>query len=72
MSIDDTVRGNEEVKADKHGRLEDRRTALAAKGDKLTAQAQALHRASDAMVEHLPLGQPAGRARRTATCWTAA
>lgn len=69
VEIDGTVRDTETVKTAKHERLEDRRTALAAKGEKLTAQSAALHRASDAMVEHIPMGQPVfpgarGRAHR--------
>ncbi|MFJ3545443.1 DUF3560 domain-containing protein [Streptomyces rubiginosohelvolus] len=67
--IDGTVRDNATVQADKHERLEDRREALEAKGEKLARTAESLHRASDAMVEHLPLGQPVfpgprGRAHR--------
>lgn len=69
VEIDNGVRDSATVKADKHERLEDRRTALTAKGEKLTAQSAALHASSDAMVEHLPLGQPVfpgarGRAHR--------
>jgi hypothetical protein len=69
VTIDDTPRAYEQVKADRHERLEDRRAALEAKGDKLAARADALHRASDAMVEHIPPGQPVlpgkrGRAHR--------
>jgi hypothetical protein len=69
VEIDGTVRDTETVKAAQHERLEDHRTALAAKGEKLAAQSAALHRASDAMVEHIPMGQPVfpgarGRAHR--------
>lgn len=58
VEIDGTVRDTATVKAAKHDRLEDRRAALTEKADKLTAQSAALHSVSDAMVEHLPLGQP--------------
>ncbi|UQA95648.1 DUF3560 domain-containing protein [Streptomyces halobius] len=58
VEIDDTVRDNATVREAQHERLEDRRAALKAKGEKLAAKSEALHRASDAMVEHLPLGQP--------------
>ncbi|MER7135365.1 DUF3560 domain-containing protein [Streptomyces sp. NPDC000341] len=66
---DDEVRDNTTVKAATHERLEDRRTALTAKGTKLAREADSLRRTSDAMVEHLPLGQPVfpgarGRAHR--------
>ncbi|MFM9590738.1 DUF3560 domain-containing protein [Streptomyces scabiei] len=69
VTTDSEVRDNATVRADQHERLEDRRAALEAKGEKLTREAAALHRASDAMVEHLPLGQPVmpgkrGRAHR--------
>ncbi|MEU9033785.1 DUF3560 domain-containing protein [Streptomyces sp. NPDC048352] len=69
VEIAEEVRPNDVVRADKHERLEDRREALTAKGDKLTQEAEALRRRSDAMVEHLPLGQPVmpgprGRAHR--------
>lgn len=64
VEINDDPRDNAEVSEDNHKRLEDRRTALAAKGEKLTAQAAALRRASDAMVEHLPLGQPVAPGRK--------
>lgn len=69
VTIDDTPRAYEQVKADRHERLEDRRAALEAKGDKLAARADALHAASNAMVEHIPMGQPVmpgarGRAHR--------
>ena len=64
VDIDGTVRDSATVKADKHDRLEDRRTALTEKGEKLAGEAAALHRASDAMVEHLPLGQPVFPGRR--------
>jgi hypothetical protein len=45
-------------------RLEDRRAALAAKGERLTAESAALHARSNAMVEHIPLGQPVMPGRR--------
>ncbi|MFF5045654.1 DUF3560 domain-containing protein [[Kitasatospora] papulosa] len=66
---DDEVRDNTTVKAAAHERLEDRRDRLEAKGEKLTRDAESLRRSSDAMVEHLPLGQPVfpgarGRAHR--------
>ncbi|MGW6416302.1 DUF3560 domain-containing protein [Streptomyces sp. NPDC055055] len=64
VEIDGQVRSNEVVNTAKHERLEDRRDALAAKGDKLTREADSLRRASDAMVEHLPLGQPVMPGRR--------
>lgn len=69
VTVDGEVRDNATVRADQHERLEDRRTALEAKGDKLRQEAAALHRRSDEMVEHLPLGQPVlpgprGRAHR--------
>ncbi|MFD7963763.1 DUF3560 domain-containing protein [Streptomyces zaomyceticus] len=69
VEIDGEVRDNVTVNAAKHERLEDRREALAVKGDKLTREAAGLMRASDVMVEHLPLGQPVmpgprGRAHR--------
>lgn len=64
VEIDGTVRDTETVKAAQHERLEDRRTALTAKGEKLTARSEALHKSSDAMVEHLPLGQPVFPGRR--------
>ncbi|WP_051854715.1 DUF3560 domain-containing protein [Streptomyces sp. NRRL B-1347] len=64
VEISGEVRDNAVVNADQHERLEDRRRALAAKGKKLAAQSDALHRASDAMVEHLPLGQPVAPGRR--------
>lgn len=69
VTIDDTPRAYEQVKADRHERLEGRRAALEAKGEKLAARAAALHAASNAMVEHIPLGQPVmpgkrGRAHR--------
>lgn len=69
VTTDNDVRDNATVRADQHERLEDRRSALEAKGEKLTAEAAALHARSDAMVEHLPLGQPVmpghrGRAHR--------
>ncbi|MFC9341462.1 DUF3560 domain-containing protein [Streptomyces sp. NPDC057020] len=64
VEVDGQVRSNEVVNAAKHERLEGRRDALAAKGDKLTQEADSLRRASDAMVEHLPLGQPVMPGRR--------
>ncbi|MGP3777001.1 DUF3560 domain-containing protein (plasmid) [Streptomyces sp. SDT5-1] len=64
VAIDDNVRANEEVNADRHDRLEDRRARLSEKAERLGEQAQALHRASDAMVEHLPLGQPVAPGRK--------
>ncbi|NEB76004.1 DUF3560 domain-containing protein [Streptomyces sp. SID14478] len=64
VAIDDTVRDTATVRAAQHERLEDRRDALAAKGHKLEATAEALHRASGAMVEHLPLGQPVAPGRK--------
>ncbi|MEW2631643.1 DUF3560 domain-containing protein [Streptomyces sp. NPDC048389] len=69
VEIAEEVRPNDVVRADKHERLEDRRAALGAKQEKLTQEAEALRRRSDAMVEHLPLGQPVmpgprGRAHR--------
>ncbi|WP_327415426.1 DUF3560 domain-containing protein [Streptomyces sp. NBC_01233] len=69
VEIDGEVRDNTTVRAAQHERLEDRREALGAKQEKLTQEAEALRRRSDAMVEHLPLGQPVmpgprGRAHR--------
>ncbi|MFE3378746.1 DUF3560 domain-containing protein [Streptomyces anulatus] len=64
VHVADEVRPNDVVRAAAHERLEDRRTALAAKGDKLTAEAKALYRRSDDMVEHLPVGQPVMPGRR--------
>lgn len=69
VTTDNHVRDNATVRADQHERLEHRRNALEAKGEKLAAEAAALHRASDAMVEHIPMGQPVlpgarGRAHR--------
>ncbi|MFF4900481.1 DUF3560 domain-containing protein [Streptomyces sp. NPDC001068] len=69
VTLDDTVRDNDTVRSDRHERLEDRRTALAAKGQRLTAESAALHARSNAMVEHIPMGQPVmpgprGRAHR--------
>ncbi|MEW2066678.1 DUF3560 domain-containing protein [Streptomyces sp. NPDC007346] len=67
--MDGEVRDNATVRADQRERLEGRRAALEAKGDKLRQEAESLHRRSDEMVEHLPLGQPVmpgprGRAHR--------
>lgn len=69
VEYDDKVRDNDTVKAATHERLEERRDRLEAKGEKLTRDADSLRRASGAMVEHLPLGQPVfpgarGRAHR--------
>ncbi|PSK57955.1 hypothetical protein B0E38_01800 [Streptomyces sp. 111WW2] len=64
VEIDDTPRDNTTVRAAQHERLEDRRAALAAKGEKLTAESTALYQASNAMVEHIPLGQPVMPGRR--------
>ncbi|MFJ4469548.1 DUF3560 domain-containing protein [Streptomyces sp. NPDC089424] len=64
VTLDDTVRDNATVRAAQHERLEDRRTALAAKGERLTAESAALHARSNAMVEHIPLGQPVLPGRR--------
>lgn len=64
VEINDTPRDNATVRADKHERLEDHRDRLAVKGDRLAAESAALHRASDAMVEHLPMGQPVMPGRR--------
>jgi hypothetical protein len=64
VTTDNQVRDNATVRADQHERLEDRRTALEAKGEKLAAEAAALHARSDAMVAHLPLGQPVAPGRR--------
>ncbi|MFJ3100355.1 DUF3560 domain-containing protein [Streptomyces sp. NPDC086835] len=64
VEIAEEVRPNDVVRADKHERLEDRRAALEAKQEKLTREAEALRRRSDAMVEHLPLGQPVMPGRR--------
>lgn len=69
VTTDNEVRDNATVRADQHERLEGRRTALETKQGKLTREAAALHRASDAMVEHIPMGQPVfpgarGRAHR--------
>ncbi|MCY0957710.1 DUF3560 domain-containing protein [Streptomyces sp. H27-H5] len=64
VKVDDEVRPNDVVRADKHERLEDRRDALTAKGEKLARQADSLYRASNAMVEHIPLGQPVGPGAR--------
>ncbi|MXM67039.1 DUF3560 domain-containing protein [Streptomyces sp. HUCO-GS316] len=69
VELADDVRDSATVKAATHERLEDRRAALTAKGERLTARSEALHKASNAMVEHIPLGQPVlpgkrGRAHR--------
>ncbi|MEU0947674.1 DUF3560 domain-containing protein [Streptomyces canus] len=64
VEIDDTPRDNATVRADKHERLEERRTGLAAKGQRLTAESAALHARSNAMVEHIPMGQPVLPGRR--------
>ncbi|MFJ7090395.1 DUF3560 domain-containing protein [Streptomyces mirabilis] len=64
VEINDTPRDNATVRADKHERLEDRRTGLAAKGQRLAAESAVLHARSDAMVEHLPLGQPVAPGRK--------
>ncbi|MER7835330.1 DUF3560 domain-containing protein [Streptomyces sp. NPDC096040] len=64
VNLDDTVRDNNTVRADKHERLEGRRAALAAKGERLTAESAALHARSNAMVEHIPMGQPVLPGRR--------
>ncbi|GGW99958.1 DUF3560 domain-containing protein [Streptomyces chryseus] len=64
VEIAGEVRDNTTVRAAQHERLEDRRAALEAKGEKLTNEAEALRRRSDAMVEHLPLGQPVLPGRR--------
>jgi hypothetical protein len=64
VEIDDTPRDNATARAAKHERLEDRRAALGEKREKLTAESAALHRASNAMVEHIPLGQPVMPGRR--------
>lgn len=64
VTIDDTPRDTATVRADQHERLEDRRAALAAKADRLTAESDALHNRSRAMVEHIPLGQPVMPGRR--------
>ncbi|MEV0016662.1 DUF3560 domain-containing protein [Streptomyces tendae] len=58
VTLDDTVRDNDTVRADRHERLEGRRAGLAAKGERLAAESAALHRYSDALVEHIPMGQP--------------
>ncbi|MGW1352806.1 DUF3560 domain-containing protein [Streptomyces sp. NPDC002409] len=69
VTVDGTVRDNATVRADQHDRLEDRRAALTAKGERLDQEAAALRRHSDEMVEHIPMGQPVapgarGRAHR--------
>jgi hypothetical protein len=64
VTLEDDVRDNATVRAAKHERLEDRRTALDAKGQRLTAESAALHRYSDALVEHIPMGQPVLPGRR--------
>ncbi|MFE4329654.1 DUF3560 domain-containing protein [Streptomyces sp. NPDC056831] len=64
VEVEGTVRDNATVRADQHERLEDRRAALEAKGQKLTQEAAALRRRSDEMVEHFPLGQPVGPGAR--------
>ncbi|WP_411092285.1 DUF3560 domain-containing protein [Streptomyces sp. 049-1] len=58
VTLENDVRDNATVRAATHERLEDRRTALDAKGQRLTAESNALHRYSDSLVEHIPLGQP--------------
>ncbi|MDI9829720.1 DUF3560 domain-containing protein [Streptomyces sp. KAU_LT] len=58
VTLEDDVRDNATVRAAKHERLEDRRTGLAAKGERLAAESEALHRYSDSLVEHIPMGQP--------------
>ncbi|WP_405759475.1 DUF3560 domain-containing protein [Streptomyces sp. NBC_01420] len=64
VTYDDEVRDNATVKEAVHERLEDRRAALTAKGEKLTREADSLRAASDAMIEHLPYGQPVFPGRR--------
>ncbi|MEV3895336.1 DUF3560 domain-containing protein [Streptomyces anulatus] len=69
VDISTAVRDNATVQAAKHEQLEERREALTAKGEKLARTAESLRLSSDAMVEHLPLGQPVfpgprGRAHR--------
>ncbi|MFI0934612.1 DUF3560 domain-containing protein [Streptomyces sp. NPDC021019] len=69
VDVSTAVRDNATVQADKHERLEERREALTAKGEKLARTAESLRLSSDAMVEHLPFGQPVfpgprGRAHR--------
>ncbi|MFG2404244.1 DUF3560 domain-containing protein [Streptomyces brevispora] len=64
VTVDGEVRDNATVRADQHERLEDRRTALEAEGQKLAKEAEVLRRRSDEMVEHLPLGQPVMPGRR--------
>ncbi|MFC8723723.1 DUF3560 domain-containing protein [Streptomyces bacillaris] len=64
VDVSTTVRDSATVQEAKHERLEDRRAALTAKGEKLTREADALYRASDAMVAHLPLGQPVAPGRK--------
>lgn len=58
VTLEDDVRDNATVRAAKHERLEGRRDALTAKGERLAAESQALHRYSDSLVEHIPMGQP--------------
>lgn len=64
VEIDDEVRDNDTVRADRHERLEDRRAALTRKGERLAAEGDARYKASNAMVEHIPMGQPVMPGRR--------
>ncbi|WP_284576761.1 DUF3560 domain-containing protein [Streptomyces sp. 2P-4] len=64
VDVSTAVRDNATVQDTTHKRLEDRRAALTAKGEKLARTADALYRASDAMVAHLPLGQPVAPGRK--------
>ncbi|MFK0063376.1 DUF3560 domain-containing protein [Streptomyces werraensis] len=64
VTLEDDVRDNATVRAAKHERLEDRRAALGAKGERLAAESAALHRYSDSLVEHIPMGQPVLPGRR--------
>ncbi|MEE1806778.1 DUF3560 domain-containing protein, partial [Streptomyces sp. BE133] len=64
VEVDGTVRDNATVRADQHERLENRRAALEAKGQKLSDEAAALRRRSDEMIEHIPMGQTVGPGAR--------
>ncbi|WP_406501581.1 DUF3560 domain-containing protein [Streptomyces sp. NBC_01590] len=64
VEVDGTVRDTTTVRAEQHDRLEDRREALTAKGERLDQEAAALRRRSDEMVEHIPMGQPVGPGAR--------
>lgn len=71
LSLDDTPRPYETVQAAARQRLEDRRAAIGARGERLAQQSAALLRRSDELVDGIPMGQPVfsgkrGRWHRTA------